>query len=264
VKDRESLGRFNALLRCGLSLQAAEQASGLAALSERSAAAFTFIKDLCLLAGGSPVSAMDQLQTVLISEQQSRAQVQLALAAPKATTRLVLWLPLAALVLGQFSGIGSIEVFFKNSIAVFSVVFGLILLLAANLWSSRLLRKVQPKTDDFIVFDAMALCLSAGLSLSFSRARVCEKYIAHFSRAVSDSSMAEVDELVAMSEQLGAPIAKLLIERANELRANADYKKLEAIEKLSIKLLWPLGALVLPAFVFIAVTPMAISLLTKG
>jgi tight adherence protein B len=199
VNDRESLGRFNALLRSGLSLQAAEQASGVAALSEQSAAAFAFIKDLCLLAGGSPVSAMGQLQTVIISEQQSRAQVQLALAAPKATTRLVLWLPLAALMLGQVSGIGSIEVFFKNSIAVFSAVFGLILLLAANLWSSRLLRKVQPRADDFIVFDAMALCLSAGLPLSLSRVRVCEKFIAHFSRAVSDSTMAQVDELVAMS-----------------------------------------------------------------
>jgi tight adherence protein B len=264
VNDRETLARFNSLLRAGLSVQTAEHASGVASLSAQSVAAFAFIKDLCLLAGGSPVSAMGQLQTVIISEQQSRAQVQLALAAPKATTRLVLWLPLAALVLGQVSGIGSLEVFFKNSMAVFSVVFGLILLLAANLWSSQLLQKVQPKADDFIVLDAMALYLSAGLSLSVSRARVFEKFTEHFSRAVSESSLAEVDELVALSEKLGAPISMLLIERATELRANANYKKLEAIEKLSIKLLWPLGALVLPAFVFIAVVPMAISLLTKG
>ena len=264
MNDREALARFNSLLRAGLSMQAAERASGLEELGVESARAFAFIKDLCLVAGGSPFEAMKRLQFTLVAQSRAEAKIRLALATPHATTRLVLWLPLAALFLGQVSGIGSIEVFFKNSISVFSVVIGVILLLAANLWSNRLLRKVQPKPDDLIVLDAMALCLQAGLPLADSRTAACAKFKDHYSRAVSNCTLEAIDQLVGLGETTGTPIARLLIERADEVRANANYLQLEAIEKLQIKMLLPLGVLVLPAFVFVAVIPMAISLLTKG
>jgi tight adherence protein B len=72
-----------------------------------------------------------------------------------------------------------------------------------------------------------------------------------------------VQKAQTLSIQTGAATAEILREQANDNRSSFNFRQLEKAEAVSIKLLLPLGVLVLPAFALIAVVPMAISLLTE-
>ena len=186
------------------------------------------------------------------------------MAGPRATARLVTWLPLAALLIGQLGGLGSIEIFWRAPWSLVPVALGGALLLAASIWSAKMIDRLVREPDDIYVIDALAICLQAGLPVVTSLREVNQRFADEFDFALSNSTSQEISQLQQLSEDSGLPIAKLLFSRAEELRQNIHHQSLEAIEKLQIKLLWPLGLFVLPAFLLIAVLPMSISLLTKG
>ncbi|MEN9749605.1 MAG: hypothetical protein RL149_683, partial [Actinomycetota bacterium] len=178
--------------------------------------------------------------------------------------RLVYWLPPAALLLGQLAGLGSIEIFFHQPIAWVSLALGSGLLVIGNLWTSRILQSVQTADDNFFALDAIAICLTAGLPFSSAREEVVRASISIYERELPDSETDEIESLQKLSQSTGVAAAKLLQSRADEIRVEQNYKKLEAIERLAVKLLWPLGVFVLPAFALIAVLPMSIAMITKG
>ena len=84
-----------------------------------------------------------------------------------------------------------------------------------------------------------------------------------FEADISVDALTEIEKLVQLSETTGAPIEKLLRARATEIRFNLQQELLQRFERLSVRLLIPLAIFVLPAFVFISVIPISISLLSK-
>lgn len=262
MSDRDSLAKFNSLLRAGLSLQQAERASNLARLSPVFAEHYAFLKHLMEQTGGSPVLAMGQLQSVAKAHIEHSARLASSSVAPRATARLVLGLPIAALLLGQLLGLGSISVFFQTPIAFFSLLLGLSLLTAAHWWSARILQKGSMLDPDCnLLLDGIALCLEAGMTFESAAELVAETFRG------DESCKAKVErdlhDIKSLSIETGAATADLIREQANENRTRAHYRQVEVAEAITIKLLIPLGVLVLPAFVLIAVVPMAISLLTE-
>jgi tight adherence protein B len=263
MNEREALVKFNALLAAGLSLQQAERVSGVAQLDGESGQRFRFFRALCLRFGASPAPAMARLQAVLEARADAAGRLAVAEAGPRSTARLVYWLPPATLVIGQLAGLGAVEVFWRAPLSLLSLMLGAILLLLANLWSTRMLRGPAQFSDDFVL-DAFAVCLDSGLEVSSVRTAIESEFDFAFGREISVATLAEIDAANKFGGETGTAISKVLSTRADELRRNSNYKNLERIEKLSVKLLWPLGICVLPAFVFISVIPMSIALLTKG
>ena len=263
MNEREALAKFNALLTAGLSLQQAERVSGVDRLDGETGQRYRFFRALCLKLGVTPAPAMARLQAVLEARADAAGRLAVAEAGPRSTARLVYWLPPATLLLGQVAGLGAIEVFWRAPLSILSLVFGAILLLLANLWSSRMLRTPSRFADEFVL-DAFAVCLDGGLEVGSVRDVVAAEFDFAFGCEISLATIAELDSANRLSGETGAAISKLLSTRADELRRNANYKNLERIEKLSVKLLWPLGVCVLPAFVFVSVIPISIALLTKG
>lgn len=256
MNDSKILGQLIALLRAGLSFHQSERAAKITELSAGAANSYRYLREIVLTSGGQPAQAMERVRQVIEESQAQLRRVELANASPRATVRLVLWLPVAALVIGQFTGMGSLQVLFRAPLALASVLIGGFLLAIGSYWSSRLLRtaRILP-IDEAIYFDGIAIALSAGLPTD----RALE--LAVRNAGLSKELQIELQEIVDLSKSTGAALGKLLIEKADSIRGEVNYKKTLALEKLSVRLMIPLGASVLPAFALIAVVPLAMSFL---
>lgn len=264
MTDREIIAKFTSLLSAGLSLEQATRIAEPAKLSEQFHEQYRYLLCICKEAGGPPILALTNLEKIAQQRQENVGRLAISSAVPKATARLVLWLPVGAAVLGQLLGLGSIAVLFQSSLALVAVLLGLLLLVCAQAWSNRiLLNATKPQLDELIVLDAMALSLDAGLTAIQARQVSNAKHEEVFSRPISESVRSQVEELQTFSESTGAPIAKLFRNRAETERRQSAIQQLQEIENVSIRLLAPLAILVLPAFVLIAVLPIAIALLSK-
>ncbi|MGO4246670.1 type II secretion system F family protein [Paenarthrobacter sp. RAF54_2] len=74
----------------------------------------------------------------LEAEEDSEAARQTALAGPKATVRLLSWLPVLGLVLGMALGVDPLGILLGNFLGVATLIVGLLLTVAGRVWSSRL------------------------------------------------------------------------------------------------------------------------------
>lgn len=264
MSDREIFAKFNSLMAGGLSLEHATQLADPTRLSERFANHYRLLMAVCHDAGGSPVLALRNLEKIAEQQLENEARLRVAGTVPKATARLVLWLPLGSSLLGQLLGLGSIAVFFESMPALVSLLIGLLLLIAAQTWSQKILLSAHRlQQGDQIVLDTIALCLDAGLSLKQSQEIARTSYVELFEIEVSEQTKSEITELVHFSEFSGAPIARLLRNRAEESRRQETHAQNENLERVSIRLLAPLAVFVLPAFVLITVLPISISLITS-
>lgn len=264
MSDRELLARFNSLLSAGLTLEQAEHESRLFELSESFARHFQLFKGLVIEVGASPARAMLQLQEVAKAQAESRARLEVSAAAPRATARLVLGLPLLTLLFGELLGLGSITVFFRNSFAAISLLVGLSLLMLAHIWSSRIMQKISfGRIENMLFLECMVLCLEVGMPVA-SAALLAQKRCAEsYTNFDSGNELDVIQDLVALSEETGVAIANLLRERSAEKRNLSTHTQLKQIEKSTVQLMLPLGVLVLPAFVFISVIPLVISVLSE-
>ena len=100
MNDSRILGQLIALLRAGLSFHQAERAAEVDHLSDKAAADYRYLREVVLASGGRAVDAFTRVRAVIEQNQEQQRRVELANASPRATVRLVLWLPIAALVLG--------------------------------------------------------------------------------------------------------------------------------------------------------------------
>ena len=215
-------------------------------------------------AGVAPLDLLRGLLRQVETAELTAQRIELAKAAPLATLRLVAWLPPAALLLGQLAGLGSVSVLLKSPIAVVSVCLGVLLLIAGQLWSGRLLRRAQQSTpDESFAQLLLESCLRAGFEFRLSRELVAES-LSNSKRSTAIENDALMNDIVQLSERSGAPLADLLAAINRERENRKLQERLQRLEKLSVNLMIPLGVTVLPAFVLIAVCPLAISFLTTS
>ena len=76
----------------------------------------------------------------LEAEDDAEAARQTALAGPRATVRLLTWLPFLGLGLGLLLGVDPVEILMGNPWGVAALVAGLALTAAGRFWSVRLVR----------------------------------------------------------------------------------------------------------------------------
>ena len=117
----------------------------------------------------------------------------------------------------------------------------------------------QNEVDEAIFLDAIAIALSGGLPID-QAVMLADRNVPF---SVGEATQVELQELVQLSKVTGAMLSKLLVEKADQLRGDTNYKKSLQLEKLSVRLMIPLGASVLPAFALIAVVPLALSFLVN-
>jgi len=95
-------------------------------------------------ATGCPLAdVLTRFAAQLEAEDDAEAARQTALAGPRATVRLLTWLPFLGLGLGLLLGVDPVEVLLGNPWGVAALVAGLALTAAGRFWSARLVRAAE-------------------------------------------------------------------------------------------------------------------------
>ncbi|WP_309129445.1 type II secretion system F family protein [Microbacterium sp.] len=183
--------------------------------------------------------------------------VRVALAEPTGTARLLLWLPFAGLLLGFALGFDIIGVLTTNPAGVACVVAGVTLVLVARWWTSRMVRRAQPPPGTpGMHAELVAVALAGGVAIPRAL-----RLVEH-SPAQLDGDRARTDAVLELSRAAGVPAGELLRASAAQQRQEARVSGRLRAARLSSRLLLPLGACTLPAFLLLGVAPLMLSVLS--
>lgn len=192
----------------------------------------------------------------------TKREIQVALASPLATIRLVMVLPVVAVVSSLLSGVGEAHTVFLTPVGLGALVLGGVMIAVAWWWSKRLAEGAKPPESTFsLELDLFAVACSGG-ALPEAARRTVEQAMKDYQLEPAPNE--EVKTLQALSRRAGVPVIKLATAHATLLRRRMRTHAQEKVERLGVALVMPLGLLVLPAFVLIAVVPMALGLWGTG
>ena len=218
---------------------------------------------------------------------------QSALAAPRATGRILSWLPLLGLGLGVLMGSDPVGVLTGSILGALTGLLGLGLAFAGRRWTAALVHRAEvesaasngaeqtsnmPPVDTALVLELLAAQLRVGLAplaalgtlaeALNSRAlhTVCQRLQmgSGWGSAWSGSAAGTFGELrdaLAPAYTGGAPSTALLLSLADAHRLSERRAAERAAGKLSVALVVPLGLCSLPAFICLGIVPILISLL---
>lgn len=207
---------------------------------------------------GAPLAHVLRMIAETLRDAESAADdVRIALAEPAGTARLLLWMPFAGLLLGFALGFDTVGVILGNPLGGVCVVAGLSLVMAARLWTRRLLRKAEPEPGTpGMRAELVAVALAGGASIDRAMQLVAES-------AASGGSVERVRAVLDLSRSAGVPAAELLRASAAQDRHTARVQGRLRAAKLSTRLLFPLGVCTLPAFLLLGVAPLLLSVLSS-
>ncbi|WP_292830955.1 type II secretion system F family protein [Microbacterium sp.] len=204
---------------------------------------------------GAPLApSLRRFADALRDAQQSRDDVAVALADPAATAKLVAWLPLVAIALGLALGF-DVTATFTNPVGIACVVAGVALMVAARLWTRRLVGRAQPGEDIAgLQGDVVAIALTGGVSI--------ERALTVVAECGGGAPEPETERVLALSRRAGAPAVDLLRASAADARRRVRTEGRLRASRLSARLLLPLGVCTLPSFLLLGVGPMLLSVLS--
>lgn len=207
---------------------------------------------------GAPLAEVLRMIAEAVRDAASAADdVRIALAEPAGTARLLLWMPFAGLLLGFALGFDTIGVIFGNPLGGTCVISGLLLVLAARLWTGRLLRRARPAPGTpGMRAELVAIALAGGASIDRALQLVADS-------SASGGSDERVRAVLDLSRAAGVPAAELLRASAAQDRHAARVQGRLRAAKLSTRLLFPLGVCSLPAFLLLGVAPLLLSVLAS-
>lgn len=188
-----------------------------------------------------------------------RAEVSVALAEPAGTARLMLWLPLVGLLLGSALGFDTLTVLFTQPAGGGCLAAGLGLLLLARGWTRAMVRRAAPPPGvPGIRAELLVVALAGGTAIPRARALVAQE------TADEDDPSAEetIERILRLSAAAGVPAVELLRAEADRARRDARTAGRRGAALLSSRLLLPLGACTLPAFMLLGVAPLILSVLS--
>lgn len=218
---------------------------------------------------------------------------QSALAAPRATGRILSWLPLLGLGLGVLMGSDPVGVLTGSILGVLTGLLGLGLAFAGRRWTAALVHRAEvesaasngteqtsnvPLVDTALVLELLAAQLRAGLAPLAALGTLAEALNSRPLHAVCQrlqmgsgwgsawsgsvaGTFGELRDALAPAYTGGAPSTALLLSLADAHRLNERRAAERAAGKLSVALVVPLGLCSLPAFICLGIMPILISLL---
>jgi tight adherence protein B len=192
---------------------------------------------------------------------QTNREVQVALAAPRATARMVMVLPVVGILFGAALGFNTVATLMTTLPGLVCLASGAVLIFAARLWNGRLVRAARPAdTTPGLVMDLTAIAISGGVSTDRARAMVAR---ASAACGISLTQHSAVDGVLALSNRAGIPAAGLLRSAAEQSRRTSRSDGARSAATLSVMLMLPLGLCILPAFMVLGVAPLLITVISS-
>jgi tight adherence protein B len=218
--------------------------------------------ELARISGAPLGPALRSLAQSLASQDETRRQIDAELAAPQATLRLVSLLPLPALAGGFLGGVDTVSFLVTTLPGRMTLGIGLGCLILAWWWMRIMVtRVVESRVLPSARPDLFLLALGGGMSPR--RALSCtDEMMAKYE--LSPPAIDDLPELLELSHRTGAPLARLISARGERAHSVERSESARAVGTLSVHLVLPLGLLVLPGFVLIAVVPLAWGIWNQG
>jgi len=193
---------------------------------------------------------------------QLQRDLQVALAGPAATSRLVMALPVVGVVFGALMGFDTLSTLFATTPGLVCLAAGTVLMLVAQRWNARLVRKAQP-TDAApgMQLELTAIAMAGGGSIDRARALVRGAETRY--GLVGQKSENAVEQILDLSARAGVPAVELLLSEADQQRRDARSDGQRKVATLGVTLMLPLGLCVLPAFMLLGVAPLLLSVVSS-
>lgn len=210
---------------------------------------------------GAPLApTLRELAAALRALAQTARDVEVALAGPVATARVVLLLPVIGIGLAALLGVNALGALFSTLPGWVCLVAGGGLIVLGIRWIGRMVReasRLDPTPG--LPLDLLAIALRGGVSADRATALVAA--------AMTDAGLpppgGEGSEVLAFSRAAGVPAGALLRAEADELRRRERAAAAMRAARLETRLLAPLGLCVLPSFVLLGVAPILLALLSS-
>lgn len=234
---------------------------------------------------GAPLGdVLESVAGALANEQEARGEREAALAGPRSTVRVLTWLPAVGALLGWALGADPLSTATDGGIGTASVVLGGAFLAAGRLWTRRLVtlaagRDREDGLDVQVLLELLAAATRAGSGVP----RALQATGAAVGGADGTVLARAADALVLGARWdtawQGAPARLEPVRQAlrgawvdgaapsGALRAAGEGARQEgraatrtAAARLAVRLVLPLGACYLPAFVLVGIVPVLLAL----
>lgn len=253
-----NLLKFSGLLRSGLSIEQSLTVIGGIPNNQN----VRYLIEIAIETGSAAAKELEAIAEQLFELDKSRERIEILQAAPRASARLIIWFPVVVLAVVQLSGFGLIETILKQPLLMLSVGFGFGLLILAKFLSDKLVSSAMPESSPTGLFLlALAMNLSAGGELERARELATVTFQRVYLKKPENQEILAFQEVADLIDKNGNPAGELLRRQADILQRAEQLEMSQRIEKLSVRLLLPLGLLVLPAFILIALIPLGFSML---
>jgi tight adherence protein B len=209
---------------------------------------------------GAPLGdALWALSHALGERHDAERAVRATILAPLYTQRLLMGLPVVGLLISAALGVDALGFLTSRALGWTALFVATGLMVGAWWWSRSMIRDALPGPGFLSpALDLLAIATSGGGSPELARRRVEHALSLH---RLSNPDADTLDKLPALSRRVGIPLRALAVAEASWSRARAKADASEQAAALSVKILIPLGILVLPAFVLVAVVPVVFALL---
>ena len=218
-----------------------------------------------LESGAAPARVLEVCADAFAAAAENARQARVHLAGPQAATNLVMTLPLVALAGGFLTGYNPLSFLLGTALGWIVLASAALLTFLAHRWSRRMVRQAQTwEWSRGMAAEVMALSLTAGHSVSHAHALasdVARRYVVNADLAQSE--ITQCDELAALARHTGVGLAGLLRSQAQSERDHSREEAQMQVEKLSVRLMIPLGVCVLPAFIAVGVLPLVASVISS-
>ncbi len=209
---------------------------------------------------GAPVAgALDSCARVCSALVEHLRSVGAVLAGPRLARRIILVMPVIAVVLTSALGFDVLTVLLGSAFGWMLVAVATALTWAGSRWSNRLIRAAA-KLDVTAGLHPRLLSIALGSGVGATRAReVVAQSLARSRLAASEPEVSLCDELFRAASRSGIPLRLSLIALDESLMADELSRARGRANELGEKLLLPLGCCALPAFLCVGVVPAVIS-----
>ena len=250
-----ALDRVQILLRAGVPRQRALVQGRLdpTSLTDPSVRAVLAVA----LATGVPTGhAIARLQTLVRDGAAASEEIKSALAAPLLARRIVMLVPIASIALGAALGFNVLPALVSSVLGVLCLVGGALLSLVGWAWMRKLVRRAtdHPPAPG-LWCELVAGVVASGLPLGRA-VIIAEAALATCGVAAPEVARAQGRNLLVIATQAGVPISVALQHPADDQRAKSFAEQRRAARELGERILVPVGACYLPAFLLWGVVPL--------
>jgi tight adherence protein B len=209
------------------------------------------------VATGAPLSSTaSRLQSLVRDVAAAHDEIVSALAAPLLARRIVMLVPVASIALGTLLGFNVLEALVSSVLGVACLVGGAVLSILGWVWMRKLVaRATDHHPAPGLWCELVAVAVGSGLPLGRA-VRVAERALESVALSTPEEARDQGGRLLTVASQAGVSVSSALHNLADDQRARSFADQRRAARELGERILVPVGACYLPAFLLWGVVPL--------